>query len=309
MPEITREEYEETLTKAKKQAAAVALANKIVKPQGAERHTLKLEGRDIEMVYFPAKEEGAPLFIGFHGGAFLFGGCALDNAMWTAVRDTLGVNIASVGYRQSPEHKWKTCVEDCFEASLYLKEHAAQFGFDENHISVIGQSAGGNLAACVSLKANETGKLILKNQVLIYPYLDLSKNSAEKGGPQPQAINLIMDDLHADLHDRSNPYVSPVYASEEMLAGSPNSVVIYAGADELRHEAIRYADMLKSSGAAVHTMCAEGMPHAFFEVGFKNRVSDLECRFLGEHGEEYFEDGSLKRAALKALEFIKANII
>lgn len=309
MPEVTREEYEAVLIKAKRQAAAVALANRIVKPEGAQRCTLKLEGRDIEMVWFSAKEPDAPLFIGFHGGAFLFGGCALDNAMWTAIRDALGVNIASIGYRQSPEHMWQTCVADAWESVLYLKEHARQLGFDPGRISVIGQSAGGNIAACVALRANETKAVSLKNQVLIYPYLDLSRNSKEKGGPEPGAINMIMDDLHAEPCDRKLPYVSPVYATSEMLKGSPGSVIICAGADELRHEAVKYAEMLDGAGASVHTFCAEGMPHAFFEAGFKTRVSDLEYAFLGPHGKEYFENGSLKRAALEALDFIKKNII
>ena len=143
-----------------KNAHGMRAANKLVGVSG-ERHKLPLEGREVEIVFYPAlnddgsKMEGKqPLIVGYHGGGFVFGGCALDDDMWVAVTKTMHVNVASVDYRMSPDFKWKETFLDSYETVLYLAEHAEEFGFDGDHISVMGQSAGGNLAASVSLWAN-----------------------------------------------------------------------------------------------------------------------------------------------------------
>lgn len=93
-------------------------ANKMV-PVSGKRYGLPLPGREINMVYYPARRQNAPLILGFHGGGFLFGGCALDDAMWKAMRDRLDVNIASIDYRKTPEYRYPAPVEDAYDSAVY----------------------------------------------------------------------------------------------------------------------------------------------------------------------------------------------
>ena len=123
-----------------------------------ERFAIPAKGREISIVYYAAKSEKAPLILGFHGGGFLFGGNALNDAMWKAVSDRLDVNIASVGYRKSPDHQFRASLEDCLEALRYFRSHAADYGFDPDRIAAMGCSAGANLAATLSIYAKQQGE-------------------------------------------------------------------------------------------------------------------------------------------------------
>ncbi len=291
-----------------KQSHGVAAANKMVKVD-AKRISLPLEGREVEIVYYEAKSSNAPLFVGYHGGGFLFGGCALDNNMWLAVRDALDVNIASVGYRMSPDYMWEETLADSYEALVYLYEHASEFNFNKEHISVMGQSAGGNLAAAVALKCNQEKSVKLDNQILIYPFLDVYTDPDEKGSGSFSGIGCyVMNDLHCNHEEAKNPFVSPVYASKEMLVGLPNAIMAFSEEDNLKFEGMRYATMLKEAGVKVSEKLFEGMPHAYFESGFK-KPTKFEIQFLGEHAQEIIDNGSLFTSAKNTLDFIKENLV
>lgn len=299
-----------------KNAHGIMAANKMV-PVSGERHKLPLEGREVEIVLYPAlNDDGSkmdgkqPLIVGYHGGGFVFGGGALDDAMWVAVTKALHVNVASVDYRKSPEFKWKETFLDSYEALLYLADHADEFGFDGEHISVMGQSAGGNLAASVSLWNNLKQSVKLDNTVLVYPFLDVytdpdSKGSGSLTGPMTYAMN----ELHCDFEDTLNPLVSPVFADECMLKGLPNTILDFSENDNLRHEGMKYAEKLKAAGVAVHENLSEGMPHGFFESGFKEPTEFEIQNLLGEKGPEIIADGSLARKAQECLAFINQHFV
>lgn len=299
-----------------KNAHGMRAANKMV-PVSGQRHKLPLEGREVEIVFYPAlNDDGSriegkqPLIVGFHGGGFIFGGCALDDDMWVAVTKTMHVNVASVDYRMSPDYKWKETFLDSYEALLYLKEHADEFGFDGEHISVMGQSAGGNLAASVSLWANLKQSVKLDNVVLVYPFLDVytdpdSKGSGSLTGPMTYAMN----ELHCDFEDTLNPLVSPVFAEASMLKGLPNTIFDYSEDDNLRFEGMKYAEKLKEVGVSVHENLSEGMPHGFFESGFKTPTEFEMNNLLGEKGPQIVADGSLARKSQEALDFINEHFV
>ena len=299
-----------------KNAHGMRAANKMV-PVSGQRHKLPLEGREVEIVLYPAlnddgsKMEGKqPLIVGFHGGGFIFGGCALDDDMWVAVTKTMHVNVASVDYRMSPDHKWKETFLDSYEVLLYLAEHAEEFGFDGDHISVMGQSAGGNLAASVSLWANLKQSIKLDNVVLVYPFLDVytdpdSKGSGSLTGPMTYAMN----ELHCDFEDTLNPLVSPVFAEVSMLKGLPNTIFDYSEDDNLRFEGMKYAEKLKEAGVPVSENLSEGMPHGFFESGFKTPTEFEMNNLLGEKGPQIVADGSLTRKSQEALDFINGHFV
>lgn len=148
--------YEQVKQQVIKDARVMREINRAV-PTSGERIDLPVQDRQINIVYFRAKREHAPLILGFHGGGFLFGGNAMNDAMWSAVRDALDVNVASVEYRKSPDYRYKEALDDAYDAAVYMKNHAEEFGFDENRISVMGCSAGAGLAATVCLHAKKKG--------------------------------------------------------------------------------------------------------------------------------------------------------
>ena len=299
-----------------KNAHGMRAANKMV-PVSGQRLKLPLEGREVEIVLYPAlNEDGSkmegkqPLIVGFHGGGFIFGGCALDDDMWVAVTKTMHVNVASVDYRMSPDHKWKETFLDSYEALLYLREHAVDFGFDGERISVMGQSAGGNLAASVSIWANLKQSIKLDNVVLVYPFLDVYTDPDSKGnGSLTGPMTYAMNELHCDFEDTLNPLVSPVFAEVSMLKGLPNTILDYSEDDNLRFEGMKYAEKLKEAGVSVSENLSEGMPHGFFESGFKTPTEFEMNNLLGEKGPQIVADGSLARKSQEALDFINGHFV
>ena len=302
-------EYNKALETALNNARLIRAANSMVRVSGS-RITLPLEGRDIEIVYYKAPSQHAPLIIGFHGGGFLYGGCALDDTLWPEITQRLDVNVAAVGYRQSPSFTWRDSLADSYESALYLSAHSAEFGFDPEHISVMGQSAGGNLALCVSLMAARDSSISLDNQILVYPLLDLYTDPADKGWGTFSGIRTrVMNDLHCAESDRRDPLASPFYATDEMLTGLPNTIFVFAENDNLTKEGRVFEERLRLAGINVSEIFNPGMPHGFLECGFKKRVSYIEKEFLGENCDEMINNGSLREAAINTINYIKKEFI
>ena len=309
MDEKLLKQIEEAVPEFSERARAISGVNKMVRVSGT-RHKLSLEDRDIDIVYYSAGKENAPLIVGYHGGGFLFGGCALDDDLWCNAVNTLGVNACAIGYRKGPDHKWKETLADSYDSVLYLKEHAEEFGFDKENISVMGQSAGGNLAAAVALKAAATGEIKLKNEILVYPFLDIYTEPADKGDGSFTGLGpYVMNYLHCSKEEASDPLCSPYYASDEMIKGLPNTVCALADNDNLRPEAERYCERLKELGIPVSVMKAGGMPHGYIENGFKKKLHEADFQFLGENAKEIYESGLLRKRSQETLDFIKENMI
>ncbi len=299
-----------------KQGHGISAANKLVGVSGT-RYKLPLSGREVEIVLYPPLDQDGnrlegkyPLIVGYHGGGFVFGGCALDDEMWKAVTQGLSVYVASVDYRKSPAYKWKETLDDAFDAAVYLSKHADEFGFDGKHISVMGQSAGGNLSAAVGLRVNTEKAMKLDNIILIYPFLDVHTDPNSKGpgslvGPACYAMN----EMHCDYEETLNPLVSPVYAGEDMLKGLPNVIIDYSEDDNLKFEGMKFAENLKKAGVTVHENLSEGMPHGFFECGFKIPTEIEINLMLGENARVLIETGAIHEKAVECINFIKENFV
>jgi len=275
-----------------------------------KRYTLPLDGRKIDIAYYCAEQKNAPLIVAAHGGGFLFGGCALDDELWVNVSSVLGVNVASVDYRQSPDVMDEECLNDLYDSTLYLIAHSKEYGFDPDHVSVFGASAGGNLAAALAIRAGMTKDFRLDNQILMYPFLDGYTDPDEKGeGSFSGLLPHIMNRLHFSPERSDDPLLSPAFASLEMLKGLPAAIVSYCEYDNLRPEAQKYCQMLKDAGVPVSEFFAGKMPHGYIENGFKDHFSDVELNMLGKDANELIESGLLHSTSLKTLEFIKEHMV
>lgn len=298
--------YEKVKAQVLKEAKMMREMNRKI-PVSGERIDLPAGDRDVNIVYFRAKRENAPLILGFHGGGFLFGGNAMNDAMWSAVRDALDVNVASVEYRKSPDYQYQAALDDAYDAAVYMKEHAKEFGFDRESISVMGCSAGACLAATVCIYAKQKGGISFKRQILMYPFLDSYTDPDSKGkGSLEGPIMYVFNELHCMPKDAKLPVVSPVFAALEELRGLPGAIFCLADNDSLKQEGYRYADMLKQAGVPVSVQEYAKMPHGFFESGF-GKISEEEMSFLGEEVISMIRSGEIAKASEAALDFVKAN--
>jgi acetyl esterase len=181
--------------------------------------------------------------------------------------------VASVDYRLAPEHKFPAAVEDCYAATKWVAENASSIGGDATRIAVSGDSAGGNLAAVVTLIARDSKKLPLVFQVLIYPVTGAGYDT-QSARENATGYFLTKDDmlwfdslyLRSDA-DRDNPRVAPLRA--KTLSGLPPALVITAEFDPLRDDGEAYADRLRNSGVDVVCTRYNGMIHGFMSMPFE----------------------------------------
>jgi acetyl esterase/lipase len=206
-----------------------------------------------------------------HGGGMIFGLEHVGDLYDIAVRDYVaitGVPILVVDYRVAPEYPHPTPVEDCYSALLWLVDNAAALGVETGRLAVMGDSAGGGLAAGVCLMARDRGGPAIAQQLLIYPMLDDRTST-----PDPQLLPFLTwtyDDnvtgwgaLLGDSAgtDAVSPYAAPARAND--LTGLPDAYIDVGDLDIFRDEDITYARRLVDAGVATELHLHPGCPHAF----------------------------------------------
>ncbi|MBS4192812.1 alpha/beta hydrolase [Bacillus sp. FJAT-49705] len=219
-------------------------------------------------VYTPEGEGLFPIFIYLHGGGWVFGDLDTADSPCRSLTNQAECIVVSVDYRLSPEYKFPTPLEDCYAAATWVAAHAREWNGDPTRIAIGGDSAGGNLAATVSLMAkNQDGPTFIA-QVLIYPVTDLSfsTSSYETNG---EGYFLTRDSMEwftsqylNEEEDKFNFYAAPLQAKD--LSQLPPAFVITAEYDPLCDEGLAYADRLRQAGVQVEYICYEGMIHGFF---------------------------------------------
>src|SRR5580700_1036088 len=136
-------------------------------------HTAAVDGADVLLRWYATDDATlGPAVLYLHGGGMISGSVAIyDGPVSRYVSDS-GVSMLAVDYRLAPEHPYPVPVEDCYAGLRWLAEHADELGVDPARIAVVGDSAGGGLAAAVALLARDQGGPDLAAQILIYPMLD-----------------------------------------------------------------------------------------------------------------------------------------
>jgi acetyl esterase len=219
-------------------------------------------------IYTPAGSEPFPLLVYFHGGGWVV--CDLDthDGACRSLANGAGCVVVSVDYRLAPEHKFPAAPEDCYAATKWVAEHAAEIGGDPARLAVGGDSAGGNLAAVVSQMARDRGGPRLALQVLIFPVTDFTAQNASKR-ENNEGYDLSVEDMAwfsnhylNSKQDELNPLASPMLATD--LGGLPSALIITAEYDILRDEGEDYGRRLQEAGVPVTISRYAGMIHGFF---------------------------------------------
>ncbi len=272
-------------------------------PLQGERKILPLAGRDIPAVFYLASPD-APVVCGCYGGGFVMGSAANDDDCWAELSGKLGVNLISVGYRKAPEHPYPNALLDVYDSIAYLRSHADLFGMKSEDWSVLGFSAGGNLAAAVCLLDSNRGfALHLKRQILFYPYLDLSTSPAQKGHPKEERMlyTLFAED-YCGGEDPKEEFRSPLYAREECFKGLPRAIVALAESDPLCAEGARYCCRLRSAGVRVDCFTAPDMPHGYVETAFQQPGP-----YLAKKATEQLLSGQMEREKNRTFDFVRES--
>ena len=179
--------------------------------------------------------------------------------------------VISVDYRLAPEHKFPAAVDDAIAATKWIAENAKRFGIDASRLMVGGDSAGGNLAAVVTISARDGNGPDIAGQLLIYPATEAARTHPSHSEPETSILlthSVILwfrDHYLNGAADVGDWRASPARAGT--LIGLPPAYVLTAGADPLRDEGDEYARRLKEAGVAVTHRTFPGQFHGFFTMG------------------------------------------
>lgn len=229
-------------------------------------------------VYLPREKEtdGLPVMLFFHGGGWVTE--SIDNYERICARMAAATNhiVISVGYRLAPEYKFPTGLEDCYAVAKELYTGKIK-GIDPDQITVIGDSAGGNLAAALSLLARDRKEFLPKRQILIYPalygdYSDASpyQSVRENGSDYLLTAGKMRDYIElyaASEKDKRNPYFAPLLAED--YGNQPRTLILTAEFDPLRDEGEDYGRKLSEAGNEVEIHRISDALHGYFALGIK----------------------------------------
>ncbi|WAP50699.1 alpha/beta hydrolase [Arthrobacter sp. ATA002] len=226
------------------------------------------EGRIPVRVYRPRGAEGTlPLVILIHGGGWTFGTLDIYDGLGSTIARDAGAVVVSLDYRLAPAHPFPAAAEDCYAALLDLTARAGEWDADAGRLAVVGDSAGGNLAAVLTLMTRDRSGPAIAFQGLLYPATDLTMGSPsiEKNANAPLLTKQDMLRYRSLYLPREkeygDPYASPLLAPDH--SGLPPALIQVAEHDPLRDDGLRYADALRAAGVPVRVTTYVGMPHGY----------------------------------------------
>ncbi len=251
---------------------ALVEANRIAIPQ----RQVDTTGKDIDVaggkihlrIYTPKSGEGAfPVIVYYHGGGFVIANLDVYNASAQALAEQVNAVVVSVAYRLAPENKFPTAHNDAFTAYEWVVKNAVNLKGDPAKIAVVGESAGGNLAANVSITARDKHIMVPVHEVLIYPIAQANMNTEsykmyENAKPLNKAMmGWFMEKYLTTMIEAQNPKISLVNAK---LKGLPPTTIITAEIDPLHNDGAMLANKLAAEGVKVNSRNYEGVTHEFF---------------------------------------------
>lgn len=226
-------------------------------------------GKTIHARTYTPKTGSAPfpVIVYYHGGGWVIADLDTYNASAQALAEQVGAVVVSVAYRLAPENKFPAQHNDAFAAYQWVLNNAQSIKGDAKRVAVAGESAGGNLAANVSIMARDKKVALPKHQLLVYPIANNDLNSASytqyataKPLDKPMMAYFLKETLPSMVQS-SDPRISLVKAD---LKGLPGTTLIAAELDPLQTEGKLLADKLQAAGVKVNYKRYDGVTHEFF---------------------------------------------
>ncbi len=223
-------------------------------------------------VYRPEGPARQACLLYMHGGGWVLGDLDSHDGVTAELAAKAGITVIAVDYRLAPEHPYPAAFEDSAAVLERVAAAAEDFGIDRARLGVGGDSAGGNLAAALCLRARARGGPALRAQVLIYPGLGLGMTEADE--PEAGDAPLLSQD-EMDYYARAylgpsgktdDPYAAPLLAGD--FSGLPPAYVQAVEYDPLRHDAVAYAARLSAAGVLAELEVAPGLVHGHMRARF-----------------------------------------
>jgi acetyl esterase len=226
-------------------------------------------------IYYPTRESlqgNQPVILFLHGGGFEYGSVEQYHLMASKLARVCGQIIVSVEYRLAPEYPFPAALNDCYAAFQWIRECGSGLGADTSRITVMGDSAGGNLATVLTLVCRDRNTPQPFRQILLYPavtFVDHQFPSMSYFLEESDRVYVLSEsfirrvraEYKGDAGLDRNPYISPLEAdlSEDLAP----ALIIAAECDPLRDGDRAYAEKLRRAGTEVHYLEYSGMIHGF----------------------------------------------
>lgn len=254
----------------------------------------KVPGKDGYLIpiriYRPSTSRPHGVLISMHGGGWALGSLDGDEFKSHYLAHESGCAVVSVDYRLAPEFPFPTPLEDCYAVTEWVATQSSNLGFDASRIGITGGSAGGNLAAAVTLMARDRDGPSLHCQVLTCPVCDHDFDRPSylenaEGKMLTRTQMMWFWNQYAGGADRNQPYLSPLRAGD--LRHLPPALVLTAEYDPLRDEGELYAKKLRDAGNEVESIRLDGLVHAFQSLAVQHPKSieslDVTAAFVRRH--------------------------
>ena len=255
----------------------------------------KIYNGDYEVpvrIYLPREKvtEDLPVFLFFHGGGWVTESIDNYERICARLANATGQYVVAVEYRLAPEDKFPAGLEDCYAVAKAVYSGDFMLNIRPENITLIGDSAGGNLCAALSLMARDRGEFMPNRQILIYPatYNDYTENSPfvsvkENGTDYLLTAGKMQDyiDLYArNEEDKKNPYFAPYIAED--LTNQPDTLILTCEFDPLRDEGEAYGERLKEAGNHVEIHRIKDALHGYFALGIKQLHVQESFTYINE---------------------------
>lgn len=232
------------------------------------------DGQDIPVRLYHPEKTARTVILFFHGGGWTTGNVDSYDGVCANMAKILECAVASVDYRLAPEHPFPAALHDCYAAAHMACTSENFCGITPKQVILMGDSAGGNLAAAVSLMARDIGQFLPHKQILLYPavYNDHSRHSPfpsvrENGTDYLLTAKNIQDYMKLYItreEDKKSPYFAPLLAKD--YSAQPDTLIVTAELDPLRDEGEEYGKRLRSAGNCVEIHRIGDALHGFFSL-------------------------------------------
>lgn len=272
--------------------------------EGVETKRFSVKGEDgyqipVRMYQRTNHGKNLPVFVYYHGGGFFGGSPDIVEQMCKLLVTQLDCIAFNIDYRLCPENHYPQPLDDCFAATKWVHEHVVEYGGNPGKIAVSGDSAGGNLAAAVTLRDREEKTGMVKMQVLLYPAVNIAGQHTEfyKGvnpdkyrctkkhgkviksmfammnGMASSGTSNMLDDVYLQGHEKKEHiYASPILDDMHEL---PPTLLLFGEHDFLVFENFAYARTLTKAGIPLKTVVYRGLGHGFADqIGVVPQAED-----------------------------------
>ena len=254
---------------------------------------IPVTGGTVHLRIYTPKAGNAPfpVIVYYHGGGFVIADLDVYNASAQGLAEQVGAVVVSVAYRLAPENKFPVAHNDSFAAYEWTVKNAAAIKGDPKKIAVVGESAGGNLAANVSIMARDKKITVPVHEVLVYPIAQADMNTPSyqayaNAHPLNKAMMAWFTEKYVNtMAEAKDPRISLVNAN---LKGLPPTTIITAEIDPLNSDGLMLADKLKAAGVTVDSKNYDGVTHEFFGMAAIVPEAKQAQAYAAEQLKKYF---------------------